>query len=212
MTSEPSTADTTESGAAPSLLGCAIMQVLSREPASGYDLKSQFVSSVGYGWHAYDTQIYRELRRLEGNGYLEGHVASGRGGPQRRIYTLTDAGRDALVAWLASPVDAVRAKDEVALRIWTAHLFPPGTLEEYLGDVLAQWTNALEHQLMSLQSIRSRPESATRDDLRARCLAIEYSIATTQARINWARQTLVSLEANPLGEHPAPLASATSSD
>lgn len=185
----------------PSVLGCAIMQLLSRHPASGYDLKSKFFSSVGHGWHAYDTQIYRELRRLEENGYVSGEEASGRAGPKRRIYTLTDRGRDALADWLASPIDAVRYKDEVSLRVWTAELFPPGALAAYLSSVIEQWRESLEHQVMSLAALRSDPES-DRADVRARCMAIEYSVTITQARLNWARQTLLSVEALPLKPDP----------
>lgn len=190
--------------ARPSILGCAIMQVLSRRPASGYDLKAEFQSSIGHGWHAYDTQIYRELRRLEANGHITGVAASGRAGPQRRIYSMTESGTRALSEWLASPIDAVRHKDEVGLRIWTAEYFPPGELVDYLNDILAQWTEALAHQLMSLQALRSTPESVTRADVRSRCLAIEYTVAVTQARINWARQTLVALEAQPLESAATP--------
>src|SRR4051794_2147424 len=56
--------------AKPSLLGCAILQRLARSPMSGYELKKLFTTAVGYGWRAYDTQIYRELKALEQNGLV----------------------------------------------------------------------------------------------------------------------------------------------
>ena len=68
----------------PTILGHAILQLLSRNTASGYDLKGRFHGSVGHGWHAYDTQIYRELRSLEKEGFVAGRMAPGRSGPQRR--------------------------------------------------------------------------------------------------------------------------------
>src|SRR5947209_2314394 len=55
----------TESAPKASLLGCAILQRLARSPMSGYELKKLFTTPVGYGWRAYDTQIYRELKALE---------------------------------------------------------------------------------------------------------------------------------------------------
>ena len=58
----------------PSLLGGAILQRLERTPMSGYELKKRFASSLGYGWRAYDTQIYRELKNLEQARLVEGRA------------------------------------------------------------------------------------------------------------------------------------------
>jgi Transcriptional regulator PadR-like family len=59
---------------------------------SGYELKKLFTTTVGYGWRAYDTQLYRELKALERAGLMRGEDEAGRAGPQRRIYTVTVLG------------------------------------------------------------------------------------------------------------------------
>ena len=83
-----------------SLLGNAILQRLRRSRMSGYELKKLFTTPLGYGWRAYDTQIYRELKVLERTGLICGANEDGRGGPQRRVYDLTPAGEAALARWL----------------------------------------------------------------------------------------------------------------
>src|SRR5438045_110502 len=118
-----------------SLLGNAILQRLEATPMSGYELKKRFSSSLGYGWRAYDTQIYRELKALEAAGLVSGRAEKGDRGPDRRIYSVTDAGRAVLVAWLQSPLDDTWYKSELTLRIWSMHLIPPGALDELLQNV-----------------------------------------------------------------------------
>ena len=45
----------------------ALLALLTVEPMTGYDLSKRFESSVAYVWHAPDSQIYPELRRMERN-------------------------------------------------------------------------------------------------------------------------------------------------
>lgn len=177
----------------PSLLGHAILQLLSRGPASGYDLKTRFHASLSHGWHAYDTQIYRELKSLEERGFTTGRVAKGRSGPERRIYTITQRGLDALAAWLASPIDLDKVKDEFTLRVWTADLFPHGAFEEYLRAAREHWRTALQHQKTALQVLiaeHGEPDGAAPATVFGRQLGLEFTIATTEAKLAWIDRAL----------------------
>jgi len=67
------------------------------EPATPYDLKQLAALSTVNFWTVPHTQIYAECGRLAGEGLLsERREEHGR---RRRIYTLTDAGRQALDKW-----------------------------------------------------------------------------------------------------------------
>lgn len=181
----------------PSVLGFAIMQLLTRSEASGYDLKKRFHSSVGHGWHAYDTQIYRELRSMESSGLVVGQVAKGIGGPQRRIYSVTDAGLEALVGWLTSPLDLNKSKDEFALRVWTADLFPGDGFRAYLE-------NAIKETQVLLDAARAARKALTDEygDLEdasdlafGRILAIDLAISKNEGRIAWAEHGIKAIDA-----------------
>jgi PadR family transcriptional regulator AphA len=71
-------------------------------PATSYDLKQRAAATVGHFWSFPHTQLYTEPRRLAEAGLV--HEDQEEGGRRRRTYTLTDAGRAALDAWLAEPV------------------------------------------------------------------------------------------------------------
>lgn len=181
------------SASKPSVLGAAILQLLIRHPASGYDLKKRFFASVGHGWHAYDTQIYRELKSLEDGGYIAGRVVKGRSGPERRLFTVTDLGLAALVEWLVTPLDVTKVKDEFGLRLTTADLFPPGELEAFIVSAREQWVAALEHQRMSLRVLideHGDPSGSAPSTIFGRQIAIDQIISTTEAKIAWADRAL----------------------
>lgn len=49
----------------------ALLALLSSREMTGYDVSKQFSQSVAHVWHAPDSQIYPELRRMEQDGLLE---------------------------------------------------------------------------------------------------------------------------------------------
>ena len=72
------------------------------EPASGYDLKTEFSEGARHFWSAELSQIYPTLKKMELRGWLSSEVASSAKGPPRRVFRRTDAGRKQLLEWLRS--------------------------------------------------------------------------------------------------------------
>lgn len=76
-------------------------------PASGYDIKVFFGENPF--WHAELSQVYPALKRLEGLGFLSSCLVPSTTGPDRKVYQLTDAGREELRKMLQeSPEIGVR--------------------------------------------------------------------------------------------------------
>jgi DNA-binding PadR family transcriptional regulator len=69
--------------------------------ATPYDLKRLHAAGVGYFWSLNHAQLYAEPDRLAEAGYLA--VERERGGRRRKLYELTETGREALDEWLAEP-------------------------------------------------------------------------------------------------------------
>ncbi|MFJ2738404.1 PadR family transcriptional regulator [Streptomyces sp. NPDC087440] len=85
--------------------------------ASPYDVKVEAGRTVGPFWSVPHAQVYAQCDRL-----LEaGLIAEVRreGGRNRRVMRLTDAGREALVGWLADPgFVPVEARERGILKLW----------------------------------------------------------------------------------------------
>jgi PadR family transcriptional regulator AphA len=86
-------------------------------PMSGYDLKRWFDRGMGNVWEATHSQIYNELRRLQGYGWAEMEHEEQELRPDRKVYRITEAGEKALSAWLGLPADVPHIHDELILKL-----------------------------------------------------------------------------------------------
>lgn len=93
------------------VLDLCLLSVVEDEPAYGYEmtkrLKARGLAIVGEG------SIYPLLGRLERDGLVETHRAVSNGGPPRKYYRASDAGRRALTAGIAEWQTARDAIDAV---------------------------------------------------------------------------------------------------
>ena len=92
--------------------------------ATSYDLKQAIEASIENFWQVPHTTAYDEPARLAAGGYLT--VRQEPGGRRRKLYSLTDVGREALRAWTAEPVTAPpQLRDELMLKVFAgADPFP----------------------------------------------------------------------------------------
>lgn len=85
--------------------------------ATSYDLKQALERSIENFWQVPHTTAYDEPARLASGGYLS--VRQETTGRRRKLYALTELGRDALRTWLADPAAAPpQLRDEVMLKIF----------------------------------------------------------------------------------------------
>ena len=82
-----------------------LLALLEREPKHGYELKREYDSLFSRGKSLPFGQVYATLSRLVRDSKVSpGEVEAGEG-PDRKRYTITDAGRAEVEEWLAEPVD-----------------------------------------------------------------------------------------------------------
>ncbi len=82
----------------------AILVSLSEQSGSGYELARRFDRSIGFFWSATHQQIYRTLRVMEDDGWVHATPVVQQGRPDKKVYTVADAGRAELARWIAEPL------------------------------------------------------------------------------------------------------------
>ena len=122
----------------------ALLAILRVGPLSGYDLAKQFAQSVGHVWHAPDSQIYPELRKMEAEGLVEGEQQARGERGHRRLYHVTPAGDAAFTTWMAAPLDYQRVRDPAHLRAAYLESATPEAARAFLLAHRAQWQSELE--------------------------------------------------------------------
>jgi DNA-binding PadR family transcriptional regulator len=101
-----------------------VLGMLDSGVTTGYAIKRAVDRSTRFFWAASLAQVYPELAALEEDGYIAGTDAP-HGERRRRVYRLTDKGRDALEAWLRSErVPDFEQRDEGLLRVFFADALP----------------------------------------------------------------------------------------
>jgi len=82
----------------------AILVSLSEQSGSGYELARRFDRSIGYVWAATHQPIYRTLKSMEDDGWVRVTPVVQQGRPDKKVYTVANAGRTELARWIADPL------------------------------------------------------------------------------------------------------------
>jgi PadR family transcriptional regulator, regulatory protein AphA len=115
-----------------STTGYAVLGLLALRPLTAYELTQQMQRSLDYCWPTSERSLYDQPERLVQAG-LAGVVDD----EGRRRYSITDAGRDALRAWLATPTAMPRLQNEPLLRTLFADQGSLADLQRTLNDLRA---------------------------------------------------------------------------
>jgi DNA-binding PadR family transcriptional regulator len=131
------------------------LALLASGPAHGYELKQELEQRFGRMLPPLNAgQIYTTLGRLERDGLVRGDRVEQDGRPNKRVYELTEDGRQALADWVASPAPGTRLKDEFFMKLVLAGL-----------TGVADPRALIERQRREyLQSLRDLTELASRGD------------------------------------------------
>ncbi|HEY9632895.1 MAG TPA: PadR family transcriptional regulator [Coleofasciculaceae cyanobacterium] len=110
----------------------AILVSLIDSPASGYDLAKQFEASVGFFWKATHQQIYRELTKLEEQGWISAEVVAQENRPDKKLYSVTELGKQQLVDWMTQKSEPTAIKDDLLVKTFAGYLICEQTIIEEL--------------------------------------------------------------------------------
>ena len=155
-----------------------ILGLLAQQPMSGYDIR-RFLQSLGWllGSPSFGA-IYPALHALANDGLVLVDVVSRPDKPLRKIYTITQAGRQALGEWVARPVEpGVKLKSFIMQLILVGDFAQPA-LVEHLQQ--RRETVSLHHSTLeqTIQDLGDRANAGQR-------LALEYGLATSAAELDW---------------------------
>jgi DNA-binding PadR family transcriptional regulator len=97
-----------------------ILTVLTQGQLTGYEITKNFDDVLSYFWRASHQQVYRELARLSDDGCVTHEVVEQAGKPNKKVYGLTDLGRDELARWVASETDPPRPQYDLLVKLLAA--------------------------------------------------------------------------------------------
>lgn len=167
----------------------AVMAALLEGEASGYDLAKGFEASVANFWMATPQQIYRELERMAGEGLVAARVVEQERRPNKRLFSLTDAGFDAVRAFLAEdPAKPLAIRDELLVKVQCVDL---GDIEAVRAEIvrrtersaakLARYERGRERLLAG----RTEDEYCATAERIGPYLTLQAGLALERANVRW---------------------------
>ncbi|AUT63260.1 PadR family transcriptional regulator [Paraburkholderia terrae] len=117
---------------------------LYNQPRSGYEMTKWLQMAGQHCWSVEHSSVYPALRELEKDGLIKSERLPGTRGPERLIYSVTDAGREELTAWVANGSPRPAIKDEQILRVLCFDLLPRETALQQIRAVRADHQAQLE--------------------------------------------------------------------
>ena len=104
----------------------AILGLLMKKDMTGYELTKEFNSALFEFWNASHSQIYPKLKALTKEGLIEYHIEITGTVLEKKVYTITDAGKEAFKKWEETlyPMPSL-PKDEFRLQLFFSHLASP---------------------------------------------------------------------------------------
>jgi DNA-binding PadR family transcriptional regulator len=123
--------------------------------ATGYDLKKFFESTFSHCFLAGYGSIYPALAELTDEKLVVARTVPGQAGPSKKLYHLTDAGRDTFLARLEATEPQHKVKSEFLVIMHFAHLLPAKRLDA----VLDQHLKEIEHKLALIAAYEHSDET-----------------------------------------------------
>ncbi len=159
----------------------AVLGLLALRSWTGYELTQQSRRSLAHCWPKEDSVLYEEPRRLVALGLAQAHKEHDRGRSRNR-YSITDAGRKALRAWLATHSGPPHLELEPVLRLTFAD---QGELPDAQAAIAAlkDWAVALRADGMAVLRGYQAGQAPFPDRLHINVLAACYHKAVYDATI-----------------------------
>ena len=111
--------------------------------ASGYDLKKEFESSFSHFFAAGYGSIYPALNALARDGLVECQHIPQEGKPDRKVYRITESGREHLLAALQNPCPSHKVRSEFLATMCFSHLMSREQIETVLENRVKEMTDYL---------------------------------------------------------------------
>lgn len=178
-------------------LAHVLLTSLLEKPSSGYDLARRFDKSMGFFWNATHQQIYRELKRMEDAKWIDSEAAEDAGKTKKRTYTVLEAGKKELEAWVKIQAEPHILRDESMVRLRAEAILGPIGMQAELIRHLAFHQERLDtYRAIAKRDFaknsNSPPSMNREQQIQGRIL--QLGIDTQETWIKWTEETIQLLE------------------
>ncbi len=177
----------------------ALLVSLRERPATGIELTRRFDRSIGFFWRATHQQIYKVLRRMEGEGWVTASAGDARSTERR--YTVTKAGERELRSWIGSPTPPMTMRSDLAVKMRGASYGDRAKLLTHLRELAEEHRTRLTH-FEQLEREQFPDTDRLADHDLDTWLVLRGGIKQEQFWIEWLDDYIEAHERNTMNDYP----------
>jgi len=172
----------------------AILGALSHMPMSGYDFKKFSDGSIAHFWNENYARIYPVLKQMEKEGLVIKETMQTEGRPSRNMYSVTDKGKSQLNQWLLQPVEDVRPREELLLKLFFSEKVPVENLVDKIKAEKEKCQKYIEEYLRIECFLQTDETTRNERSLPLWLATLNYGKLRRESVIKWCDETLKSLK------------------
>lgn len=167
------------------VLGC-----LSSGPKSGYDIRMMMNEVTSFFWKESDGQLYPALKSLLQKGYIcQLETTTER---NKKVYEITDEGRQVLREWLVQPPGAAQVRSEFLLKVFLGNELDKEKIVAHLErerQLLKEKVNKLNGLIKTVASNNGNPRVIECWDM-----TLELGLDIAETELRWCERNIQKLQ------------------
>ncbi len=153
-----------------------VLGMLCHGQMHGYDLCRELRDRLVGIWTLRTSHIYALLAGLEKDGLVHHERVAQETRPDKKVFSVTDKGKEVFLAWARSPVTHVRdMRLQFLAKLHFAELYSPAAVTELIDDQLSVCRDNLRRLERNKRSCKTATDRA----------ALDYRLAMHHATIDW---------------------------
>ena len=167
-----------------------ILGLLLSGPLSLYDVHKQFSAGISLFYTASFGSIQRALTQLLSEGSVTVSPAAD-GRRNRKVHSVTAAGRAAWHAWMLAPLEEGAAETTMLAKVFLLGRLPQGSSRRVVLESISERTVRDYHQLQSLGAALDRQNKNTelsatdRDEFAYQRATLSYGLRSHELALTW---------------------------
>ncbi|BBH24326.1 PadR family transcriptional regulator [Paenibacillus baekrokdamisoli] len=155
-----------------------ILGILMDGNYSGYEIKHKFETLFSYFYNASYGTIYPTLSKMEKQGLITKESIQQESKPNKNVYTITEAGREAFMHYMESDLQDVELKSDFMVRLFFGEWMEPEYVIQWLEKSIAK-----EEQQIKKLSVDYERWKSTMSPTQEICITLGIAVQESNLRI-----------------------------
>ncbi len=171
-----------------------VLGLLTKRPMHGYEMFQEFQGgTLGQIVHIEMSQLYAFLKKLEKLHYIQAELETQGVRPPRKVFHLTQEGRDVFLLWLNQPVEKPR---DIRIFFLIKLYFVQQFLSKQTSSLIDQQILACQHFLQHLEA-RQHSRVNHHEEAFLDHVVLRSRIYQTRALLDWLHELQTELASTP---------------